>query len=149
LLTAATAGGQARPRAWFTLAHLRLLGARPPRGGPPLTAAHAAPILAGLQEAWRLEPAMAVTYELLAELWRRCPELPLAETVSRLREGQRRFPREPRLLLAAFRAYVERGARVEALAMLDEGLPLVTEPVMRDRLQRTRDALAAAAVKPR
>ncbi|MFM8338140.1 MAG: hypothetical protein ACKODK_21505, partial [Opitutaceae bacterium] len=88
LLTAATAGGQSRPRAWFTLAHLRLLGAGPARGSPPLTAAKAAPILAALQEAWRLEPAMAVTYELLAELWRRCPELLLAETVARLREGQ-------------------------------------------------------------
>ena len=149
LLTAATAGGQSRPRAWFTLAHLRLLGAGPARGSPPLTAAEAAPILAPLQEAWRLEPAMAVTYELLAELWRRCPELPAAETATRLREGQRRFPRDTRLLLAAFRACVERGARAEALAMLDEGLPLVTDPVMRDRLQRTREALAAAAGKPR
>ena len=33
--------------------------------------------------------------------------------------------------------------------MLNEGLPLVTDPVMRDRLQRTREALAAAAGKPR
>ena len=148
LLTAATAGGQARPRAWFTLAHLRLLGAGPARGGPPLTAAEAAPILGPLREAWRLEPALVGTYELLAELWRRCPELPAAETIERLREGQRRFPRDTRLVLAAFRACLERGARAEALAMLDEALPLVTEPALRDRLRRTREALAAAVAKP-
>ena len=60
------------------------------------------------------------------------------------REGQRRFPRDTRLLLIVFRACVERGARAEALAMLDEALPLVTEPALRDRLRRTREALAAA-----
>lgn len=148
LLTAATAGGHARPRAWFTLAHLRMLAAGPARGGPPLTGGEAAPVLAALQEAWKLEPAMAVTYELLAELWRRCPSLPAAEMIARLREGQRRFPRDTRLVLAAFRAAVERGARAEALAMLDDSLPLVTEPALRERLRRTREALAAAVAKP-
>ena len=145
LLTAATADGRARPRAWFTLAHLRLLEKGPAgRGRAPLTAAEAAPILGPLEEAWKQEPAMAVTYELLAELWRRCPELPRETTLARLREGQARFPRDLRLAFALLRACVERGDRAGAVGIIDAALPFATDPATRERLQRTRDALAAA-----
>jgi hypothetical protein len=146
LLTAATVGGQARPRAWFTLAHLRFLAANS-RLGPraPVPHAEALTVLRPLEQAWRQEPAMTVTYELLAELWRRCPELDGAQALARLQEGQRRFPRHTRLTLAAFRAALERGDRAGALGLLESGLPFVTDPAMRERLEQTRQALTADA----
>ena len=147
LLAAATVGGQARPRAWFTLAHLRFfeingrIGAR-----APIPHVDALPVLLPLEQAWRQEPAMTVTYELLAELWRRCPDLSAVEVLARLQEGQKRFPRNTRLTLAAFRAALERGERAGARGFLDAGLPFVTDPALRERLEQARQALANAPV---
>lgn len=147
LLTAATVGGEARPRAWFTLAHLRFLeinGRLGPRAKLPH--ADALPVLLPLEQAWRQEPAMAVTYELLAELWRRCPDLDGVQALARLQEGQKRFPRTTRLTLAALRAALERGDRAGGLALVEAGLPFVTDPALRERLEKTRQALANAPV---
>ena len=87
---------------------------------------------------------MTVTYELLAELWRRCPDLSAVEVLARLQEGQKRFPRNTRLTLAAFRAALERGERAGARGFLDAGLPFVTDPALRERLEQARQALANA-----
>ena len=59
----------------------------------------------------RTEPAMAASYELLVEVWRRCPELPANEVLPRLREGLAKFPRHPRLALAALRVCLEHSER--------------------------------------
>lgn len=147
LLTAATVGGQARPRAWFTLAHLRFLETSGRLGAKaPIPHAEALPVLMPLEQAWRQEPAMAVTYELLAEWWRRCPDLNATQTLTRLQEGQKRFPRNTRLMLAAFRSALERGERAGALGLLEAGLPFVTDPALRERLEKTRLALAKIPV---
>lgn len=148
LLTAATATGRARPRAWFTVAHLRFLAAGAGSGTgaarAPLAHRDALPILLPLEQAWQQEPAMAVTYELLAELWRRCPDLPAAEMTARLQEGQRKFPRNTRLASAAVRACVERGEHQSALNLLESALPFTGDPTTRDRLEKTREALRRA-----
>ena len=146
LLEQATAGGEARPRVWFTLAHLRLVGVGGEGAKARVPPADVPAILGPLEQAWRQEPAMVVTYELLAELWRRCPDLPAEETIARLREGQRKFPRNTRFALAAFRACVERGQREAALAIVEDALPFTTEPEMRERLGQTREALRRAGV---
>lgn len=150
LLERATAGREARPRVWFTLAHLRLMGTGEAGAAKSrIGAGEAARILGPLEQAWRQEPAMVVTYELLAELWRRCPDLPAEETIARLKEGQRKFPRNIRFALAALRVCVERGRPDAALAMVESALPFVTEPEMRERLNLTREALRRAPGNPR
>ena len=45
---------------------------------------------------------------------------------------------------ALLRACVERGDRAGALGLIASALPFATDPATRERLQRTRDALAAA-----
>ncbi len=146
LLTAASATGQARPRAWTTVAQLRLLASNPAEGAPRTALPHsqALTILLPLEQAWRQAPAMPVSYEVLAELWRRCPELPAAEMIARLQEGQRTFPRNPRLTSTALRACIERGERAAALGLLEAALPFTSDPVWRDRFEKMREALRRA-----
>jgi hypothetical protein len=148
LLELATAAGQARPRAWFTLAQLRLLDASAAPAGPKgeLDSVQANAVLVPLDQALKLEPAMAMNYELMAELWRRSREVPRAEALEKLAEGQRAFPRNTRLALTAVRACLERGERGEALGFIDRSLPFTTDPAMRERLVKARAALTAAAM---
>lgn len=149
LLEEATAAGQARPRAWFTLAHLRLLNLNA-RLGPkaPLSREDALTVLLPLEQALRQEPAMAVAFELAAELWRRAPDLPADDLLRHLKEGQRRFPRQTRLALASFRACLERGHRGAALEILDRALPFTTDAKMREGLEKTAAALRQAQSRP-
>lgn len=147
LLTAATAAGRARPLAWYTLAHLRFLEFRTAEGArPPLTTEQARAVLLPLEQARRLEPAMAPSYELVAEVWRRCPGLPADEMTGWLEEGQQRFPRQPRLALAAVRACVERGQPAAARRLLEAAIPFTTDPELRGRMEKTREALVRAGV---
>ena len=143
LLTAATAGGRARPRSWWTLAHLQFLrldrDAATARA--PISHRDALQILLPLEQAWQQAPAMAPTYELMAELGRRCPELPAAEMAARLQEGQKKFPRNTRLTFSALRACVERGEHRAALNILDAALPFTTDPAIRDRMEKTSEVL--------
>ena len=149
LLTAATAAGHARPRAWFALAHLRFLevSAEPAMPQGLLDSAQSFAVLLPLERAMAQAPAMAMSYELLAELWRRSAELPPAEISARLAEGQRAFPRNMRIALAAFRACVERGERREALAVLDRALPFAFDPTVRERLEKARSTLRTALAR--
>ena len=89
---------------------------------------------------------MAMNYELMAELWRRSREVPRAEALEKLAEGQRAFPRNTRLALIAVRACLERGERGEALGFIDRSLPFTTDPAMRERLVKARAALTAASM---
>lgn len=150
LLEEATAAGQARPRVWFTLAHLRLLNLNQRLGSKAnLAREDALTVLLPLEQALRQEPAMAVAFELAAELWRRAPDLPADDLVRHLQEGQRRFPRQTRLTLASFRACLERGQRETALEMLERALPLTTDDRLRDGLEKTVNALRNAPSTPR
>jgi tetratricopeptide (TPR) repeat protein len=148
LLEESTAAGQGRPRAWFTLAHLRLLNLNARLGAKAaLPREDAMTVLLPLEQALRQEPAMAVAFELAAELWRRAPELPAEEILRHLQEGQRRFPRQTRLTLASFRTCLERGQRDAALDLLDRAIPLTTDATLREGLEKTARALRQA--KPR
>ena len=148
LLEESTAAGQGRPRAWFTLAHLRLLNLNARLGAKAaLPREDAMTVLLPLEQALRQEPAMAVAFELAAELWRRAPELPAEEMLRHLQEGQRRFPRQTRLTLASFRTCLERGQRDAALDLLDRAIPLTTDATLREGLEKTARALRQA--KPR
>ena len=69
--------------------------------------------------------------------------------LARLQEGQRKFPRHTRYALAAFRASVERGERQGARELLEAALPFTADPAMRERLEKTREALLRAGVAPR
>lgn len=143
LLESASAG-PLRPRAWFTLAQLRFNAASASPATPPgqFDAAQAAGVHQALQGAFAQTPAMASSYELLAELWRHSPDLPTAEIVARLIEGQRMFPRDARLALVSAKACFERGERTESLAFLDRALAFATETAARTRLEKAREALA-------
>jgi hypothetical protein len=144
LLQAATATGQARPRAWFALAHLRFTEAVAAPGGPKgqLNSEQASSVFIPLSEALRSSPAMVSSYELLAELWRRTREVPAGEILARLEEGQRAFPRHTRLALTCVRVCIERGEHTAALAFIDRALPLTVDAAMKQRLEKTRAALA-------
>lgn len=144
LLEAATVTGQARPRAWFALAQLRFTEAVAALANPKasLDATQATSVFIPLNEALRVTPAMAQSYELLAELWRRARDLPTAEILARLEEGQRSFPRNTRLTFATVRACVERNERQTAIAIIERSLPFILDPATRDRLEKTRTALA-------
>lgn len=150
LLEIATAAGQARPRAWFTLAQLRFTAAAAAPAGTKgqFDAEQTSAVLLPLHRAMEQQPAMAMNYELLAELWRRSREVPTRETLERLAEGQRAFPRHTRLALATVRVCIERGERREAVAFIERSLPFTTDPTIRERLEKTRVALAESLNAP-
>ena len=133
-----------RPRAGFELSRLRFAtwrGRQTADAPAVLSSSDAAEVLAPLLGRGGLPPQLAEAYELIAEVWAACAELPTRVQMSQLEAGVRLFPRRAELVARTAELNLRRGDWENARWLITLGLTLAPDPVTRARLEALRAKL--------
>ncbi|MBI4625407.1 MAG: hypothetical protein HY736_19580 [Verrucomicrobia bacterium] len=126
-----------RPRAWFELARLRFaaLSAQRAGAGPRLTPEQASEVFAPLLATREQDPPLAEVYDLIAEVWAVCTQVPTRAQLAVLEEGVRTFPHRTELVYRTAELNLRHGYTDTARWLITLGLTLAPDAPARARFE--------------
>jgi hypothetical protein len=98
-----------------------------------------------LRVAAKQRPALPEVFALMAETWLHCAELPPADDLATLSRGAQLFRWQPELTFRIALLHAKCGKRIEAAALLTDGLHYVYDDAVRGRFEQL---LATVQGKP-
>jgi tetratricopeptide (TPR) repeat protein len=148
MLEIATKAGVSRASAYVELARLRLAATKAgPAGSNRLDETQLASVLDPLFKARQLQPALAETYENIAEGWLASAVLPKRDHLVVLVEGLRLFPHDNPQFLRVAELYLRIGDQVSATGLAEAGLQLAKDAEARARFERFLASLPPSPAK--
>jgi len=142
-LEAAASAHTTRARAYAELARLRCKAAfaKPEGEGHKLSAAQMQTVIEPLSIAFKLPPAMPLSYQVLTAMWSEAAVRPSAADLSVINQGVERFPFDADLTYNAAAVYHQYGYVVEASALAEFGLKMARNEKDRARFIDLRASL--------
>jgi hypothetical protein len=147
LLEAAAAGKTTRARAYLTLASMRFADAinTPDGAGGKLSSKQTISVLEAAFEARAHLPAMAGTYEIIADAWLRSSAKPKREHLAVLNEGILKFPTNGVLLYKTAALKLQSGFVEDAAPLIEMGLETTQDPALKERFAKLQATVAELA----
>ena len=144
LLEAAAIGKTTRARAYSTLASMRLADAinTPDRADGKLSSQQTIGVLEAAFEARGHPPAIAGTYEIIADAWLHSSVKPKREHLAVLNEGILKFPTNGQLLYKTAVLKLQSGFVEDAAPLIEMGSEMTFDPALKESFAKLQAALA-------